>query len=106
MLGHPTGRLLLEREGYAVNLPKVIEAAAANGKMIELNAHPRRLDLDWRYWRQAAEKGVRCVINPDAHDTEGLQFVRAGLMSARKGWLTKEQVFNTLPLAKIKKGLK
>jgi DNA polymerase (family 10) len=74
--------------------------------MIELNAQPQRLDLDWRYWRQAAERGVLCVINPDAHSTDGLQYVRGGALIARKGWLTKEQVFNTRPLAEVAKYLK
>ncbi len=106
MLGHATGRLLLQREGYAVNIAKIIAAAAANGKMIELNAQPQRLDLDWRYWRQAADKGVMCVINPDAHDTAGLRYVRLGVLIARKGGLAKEQVFNTRPLAAVTKALK
>jgi DNA polymerase (family 10) len=106
MLAHPTGRLLLEREGYAVNLKRLIEAAASNGKMIELNANPRRLDLDWRYWRLAAQKGVQCVINPDAHEPAGLLHVRAGVRIARKGWLTREKVFNTGHLAEVIKALK
>jgi len=106
MLGHATGRLLLEREGYALNIAKIIDAAVANGKMIELNAQPQRLDLDWRHWRRAAERGVMCVINPDAHSTDGLEYVRGGVLIARKGWLTKEQVFNTQPLAEVAKHLK
>ncbi len=106
MLGHATGRLLLQREGYAVNIPKIIAAAAASGKMIELNAQPQRLDLDWRHWRLAAERGVMCVINPDAHSTAGLRYVRMGVLIARKGGLTKEQVFNTRPLATVTKMLK
>jgi DNA polymerase (family 10) len=106
MLGHLTGRLLLRREGYAVNVGKIIDAAAANGKMIELNAQPQRLDMDWRHWRRAAEQGVPCVINPDAHDTADLNYVRMGILIARKGWLTKEQVFNTRPLADVCKALK
>jgi DNA polymerase (family 10) len=106
MLGHLTGRLLLRREGYAVNIGKIIDAAAANGKMIELNAQPQRLDMDWRHWRRAAEQGVLCVINPDGHDTADLSFVRMGVLIARKGWLTKEQVFNTRPLAEVCAALK
>lgn len=98
MLGHLTGRLLLRREGYAVDVKAVIDAAVEHQVMIELNASPQRLDMDWRYWRQAAEAGVFCVINPDAHSTEGLDFVKAGVLSARKGWLTAAQVFNTLSL--------
>ncbi len=101
MLGHLTGRLLLQREGYAVNLNKIIDAAAANKKMIELNAQPQRLDMDWRHWRHGAEKGVLCVINPDAHSTGDLKYVRNGVLIARKGGLTKEQVFNTRSLAEV-----
>src|SRR6267143_6304728 len=67
ILAHPTGRLLLQREPYVVNLPAIIEAAAETGTWIEINAAPKRLDLDWRWWPLAKEKGVKCVINPDAH---------------------------------------
>ncbi len=67
MLAHPTGRLLLKREPYAVDIPAIIEAAAETGTWIEINAAPKRLDLDWRWWPLAKEKGVKCVINPDAH---------------------------------------
>lgn len=95
MLGHVTGRLLLAREPSRVNHAKVIDAAAANGVMIELNANPRRLDMDWRWWRHAAEKGVQACINPDAHAVDQLAFVDAGVRAARKGWLTREHVFNT-----------
>jgi DNA polymerase (family 10) len=102
MLGHPTGRLLLKREGYAVNVAKVIDAAVANRVAIELNANPQRLDLDWRHWRRAVERGVCCVINPDAHDTAGLEHVRAGINAARKGWLTAEHVLNTRGLAGVR----
>ncbi len=95
MLGHATGRLLLRREAYKVNLAKVIDAAIANGTIIELNASPWRLDLDWRLWRKAAERGLLCSINPDAHECDGLQHVAAGVNAARKGWLQAKQVFNT-----------
>ena len=101
MLGHLTGRLLLSREGYAVDVPAVIEAAAATGTWIELNANPSRLDMDWRWWPLAKEKGVRCVINPDAHSTEGLQQLWFGVAAARKGWLTRDDVVNCLPLARM-----
>jgi DNA polymerase (family 10) len=101
MLGHLTGRLLLRREGYAVNTAKIIDAAIANGVIIELNANPQRLDMDWRHWRRAAERGLLCSINPDAHDTAGFAFVRAGVNAARKGWLTAKQVLNTRPLAEV-----
>jgi DNA polymerase (family 10) len=102
MLGHATGRLLLRREGSRVNLDKVIDAAVAAGVAIELNASPNRLDLDWRYWRKAAEKGLICVINPDAHETASLDYVRAGINIARKGWLTREDVLNTRSLDQVR----
>jgi DNA polymerase (family 10) len=101
MLGHVTGRLLLERPAYAVNIPAIIDAAAATGTIIELNANPWRLDLDWRWWKLAREKGVKCAINPDAHSTRGLQDVFYGTRIARKGWLTRKDVVNCLPLGKI-----
>lgn len=102
MLGHITGRLLLRREGYQVDFAKIIDAAIANRVIIELNASPWRLDMDWRHWRKAAERGLLCSINPDAHDTEGLSHVAAGVNSARKGWLTREHVLNTKTLAGVK----
>ncbi len=101
MLGHLTGRLLLSRDGYQVDAPAIIEAAAATGTIIELNANPRRLDMDWRWWPLAKEKGVKCAINPDAHHTAQLQFLWFGIGTARKGWLTRQDVVNTLPLGKI-----
>ncbi len=103
MLGHLTGRLLLRRESYAVDAAKVIDAAVANRVIIELNASPWRLDMDWRLWRKAAEKGLLCAINPDAHETDGLRHVAAGVNSARKGWLVKDQVLNTRPLAGVER---
>ena len=106
ILAHPTGRLLLKREGYAIDIPAVLEAAAETGTWIELNAAPKRLDLDWRWWPLAKEKGVRCVINPDAHRTARLQDLWFGIGAARKGWLTKEDVVNCLPLGKIEVALK
>ena len=106
ILGHLTGRLLLRREGYPVNAVKVIDAAIANRVAIELNANPWRLDMDWRFWRRAAERGLMCAINPDAHYTEGLTHVAYGVVAARKGWLTKENVLNTRPLAEVLAWLK
>ncbi len=106
MLGHATGRLLLQRDPYRVNLTKVIDAAIANHKIIELNGNPLRMDMDWRFWHAAANKGLLCCINTDAHSTENLQFIRCGVNAARKGWLTKAQVINTLPLKKIAQLLK
>ena len=94
-LRHVTGRILLRREPYAVNVGKIIDAALANGVVIELNASPWRLDLDWRHWRKAAERGLLCAINPDAHDGASLGHVRAGVNAARKGWLQREHVLNT-----------
>jgi DNA polymerase (family 10) len=95
MLGHLTGRLLLRREGYRVDAAKIIDAAIANRVIIELNASPWRLDMDWRLWRKAADRGLLCAINPDAHETGGLAQVRAGVNAARKGGLRREQVLNT-----------
>ncbi len=106
MMGHLTGRLLLEREGYAVDIPAVIDAAAATGTIIELNANAWRLDMDWRWWHLAKEKGVKCAINPDAHRTEGLQDLWFGVTQARKGWLTRADVVNCLPLGKIEEVLR
>ena len=105
MLGHLTGRLLLEREPYAVDIPAVIEACAASGTVIELNCNPWRLDLDWRWWKHAAEKGVKCAINPDAHRTSQLGFLSLGVRLARKGWLRREDVINTFSLGEIEEFL-
>ena len=105
MMGHLTGRLLLSRDAYPVNIPAVIEAAAETGTIIEINASPWRLDMDWRWWPLAKEKGVKCAINPDAHTVFGLQDLIYGVGIARKGWLTKEDVVNCLPLEKIEKVL-
>ena len=98
MLGHLTGRLLLEREAYKVNQRAVIDACAETGTWIELNASPMRFDMDWRLWSYAKSKGVKCVINCDAHRNEHAGFLRLGAGIARKGWLTKSDVINTLPL--------
>jgi len=105
ILAHPTGRLLLKRDPYLVDVRAVLEAAAATGTWMELNAAPKRLDLDWRWWPLAKEKGVKCVINPDAHRTERLQDLWFGVGIARKGWLTKADVMNCLPLGRIESGL-
>lgn len=105
-LGHLTGRLLLEREGYAVDPVKVIEGAKAKRVVIELNASPHRLDLDWRHCPLAKKQGVRVAINPDAHSVEGLGDVPYGVGIARKGWLEKGNIVNTLPLAAVEKFLK
>ena len=80
-------------------------ACAANGTIIELNASPWRLDMDWRWWRMAKEKGIKCSINPDAHSVHGLQDLWYGLHAARKGWLTRQDVINCLPLDKVEAAL-
>jgi DNA polymerase (family 10) len=105
MLGHMTGRLLLAREGYALNVDRIIEVAAKHKKIIEINASPHRFDIDWRYLKRAAEKGVRFSINPDAHSPEGLRDTFYGVGIARKGWLAKKDVVNTMSLAEVEKYL-
>ncbi|OGP88418.1 MAG: histidinol-phosphatase [Deltaproteobacteria bacterium RBG_19FT_COMBO_43_11] len=102
MLAHPTGRLLLSREPYAVNIEEIIDTAAAFGKAIELNANAHRLDLDWRHCIYAKKKGVKIVINPDAHQIGGLQDISFGVKIARKGWLTKDDCLNCLNLEEMK----
>jgi DNA polymerase (family 10) len=87
-------------------MPHVIEAAAQHGKIIEINAHPYRLDMDWRFWKQAKELGVRCAINPDAHGVSDFQYLPLGVNIARKGWLTKADVVNCLPLKQVEKALR
>ena len=91
----------LSREAYPVDMIQVIDAAADYGKMIEINAHPMRLDLDWRLVKYAKEKKVLVPINPDAHTTDGLADVRYGVGIARKGWLTKHDVVNTRTAAQV-----
>ena len=105
MLGHLSGRLLLERAPQKLNQQAVIDACAETGTWIELNANPYRLDLDWRHWQYAKSRGVKCVINCDAHRAEHAGFLRIGTAIARKGWLAKEDVVNTLPLKQLKKEL-
>jgi DNA polymerase (family 10) len=105
MLGHLTGRLLLQREAYAVNQEAVIDACAETGTWLELNCNPWRMDLDWRKWFYARSKGVICVINPDAHRNDDASYLRLGAGVARKAWLTKADVINTLPLEKLRKEL-
>jgi DNA polymerase (family 10) len=106
IIGHPTGRLLLEREPYPVNVSAVIDACAETGTWIELNCNPHRFDLDWRLWPYAKSRGVKCVINPDAHRNEHAAFLRLGAGIARKGWLEKTDVVNTLALKSLRKELK
>jgi len=106
ILAHPTGRLLLEREPYRVDIPAILDSAATTGTWIELSGAPKRLDLDWRWWPLAKQKGVKCAIDPDAHRAERLQDLWFGIGVARKGWLTKADVVNCLPLGKIENVLR
>ncbi len=95
MLGHLTGRLLLRRDAYAVDIARVIDCAAETRTVIELNCSTMRLDMDWRWWHRARDKGVLCAINPDAHRTASLHNLGLGVRVARKGWLRREDVLNT-----------
>ena len=106
ILGHPTGRLLLSRQGYPIDHKKIIDACADNGVSIELNANPYRLDLDWSWIPYATEKGVLISINPDAHSTQGILDIHYGVLSARKGGLTKEQCLNTYSVSDFLKYLR
>ena len=105
MLGHSTGRLLLQREPSRITLEKIIDCAARTGTWIELNCSSMRMDMDWRWWHRARDKGVKCVINPDAHRISQFAMLRHGVTMARKGWLRREDVINTLPLTEVKKTL-
>jgi DNA polymerase (family 10) len=101
ILGHPTGRLLLSREGYPIDYEAIIDACAEHNVIIELNANPYRLDLDWTWIPYALEKGVKISVNPDAHSKEGIHDIRYGTLSARKGGLTKEMCFNSMGLGEM-----
>lgn len=105
MLGHLSGRLLLQRDAAKVNHEAVIDACAETGTWIELNASPWRLDMDWRHWHYAREKGVKCVVNANAHRAEHGQYLLFGAHLARKGWLTKYDIVNTLPLKQLRAAL-
>jgi len=102
ILGHPTGRLLLSRDGYQIDMMNIIDGAARNRVILELNASPYRLDIDWRYLRYAKEKGVVISINPDAHAVTGLGDVFYGVNIARKGWQESKDVLNTKDVNDIK----
>jgi len=95
ILGHATGRLLLSRDAYPVDVEAIIEKAAENGTVLELNCDPHRMDLDWRYLRDAKEKGVMIEIGPDAHSEIELDNVESGVGMARKAWLTAADILNT-----------
>jgi DNA polymerase (family 10) len=99
ILGHPTGRLLLIRRGYPIDHRKVIDACAANGVAIEINAHPYRLDIDWRWLGYCMEKEVIISINPDAHEKSGIHDMQYGLLAARKGLLQRRFCLNALSVA-------
>jgi DNA polymerase (family 10) len=103
VLGHPTGRLLLKRDPFAIDLHRVLEACGEHGVVVEINANPWRLDLDWREIRGAKEAGCRFSIGPDAHEVAGLDDVDYGLGIARKGWLEKADVVNSLTAAQLVK---
>jgi DNA polymerase (family 10) len=105
MLGHATGRLLLKRESYAVDLEAVLQAAAKHGTMVEINAHHMRLDIDWLHCKRARTLGVTLVINPDAHSSADIGLYRYGVDVARRGWLEKKDVFNTKTAAQVEKAL-
>ena len=105
MLGHLSGRLLLRREPYSVNHGKIIDCAAETRTVIELNCAAQRMDMDWKWWRRARDKGVKCAINPDAHHVDGLQNLHFGIRIARKGWLRREDVLNCLSAGDMKSWL-
>jgi len=106
LLGHPTGRLLLRREPYSFDMDAVLKAAAQKKVAVEMNAYPDRLDLGDRNLRLAKEHGVKIVINTDSHHTSHLDKIRFGILQARRAWLTKEDVLNTLPLSKFSAAMK
>ena len=101
ILGHMTGRLLLSRRGYPVDHKKIIDACAANHVVIELNAHPNRLDIDWRHLEYALKKGVLISIDPDAHSIEGFADIQYGVSVAQKAMLTKERNLSSFNLREL-----
>jgi DNA polymerase (family X) len=106
MLGHATGRLLLRRDSYKVDLEAVLQAAAKYGTLIEINAHPQRLDIDWIHCKRAKALGVKLVINPDAHSMGEVGYVRFGIDVARRGWLEKKDILNTQNEAEVTAALR
>ena len=105
ILGHPTGRLLLSREGYPIDHEKVIDACIANKVVIEINAHPRRLDIDWRWIMKAQDKGALFSINPDAHNIDGYKDVRYGVLASQKGCLKRTSNLSSYTLAEFEQFL-
>jgi DNA polymerase (family 10) len=101
ILAHPTGRILLRRDAYQIDLDRILDAAIANGVAIEFNCNPSRMDLDWRLWHKARDRGVICSLNPDAHALRHFDFIRPGLGFCRKGWLTKDDIINCWPTERL-----
>jgi DNA polymerase (family 10) len=106
IIGHPTGRLLLRRDAYQFDMDQVLKAAAQHKVAMELNAYPDRLDLCDRHLRLAKQHGVKIVINTDSHHTSHLDKIRFGILQARRAWLTKDDVLNTLPMETFAKAMK
>jgi DNA polymerase (family 10) len=106
IIGHPTGRLQLRRDAYRFDMDAVLTAAARNKVAMELNSYPDRLDLNDVHLRQAKQRGVKIVINTDSHHTSHLDKIRYGMLQARRAWLTKDDVLNTLPVEKFAKAMK
>ena len=106
LIGHPTGRILLRRDAYGFDMDKVLEAAAKNRVAMELNAYPDRLDLNDRHLRMARERGVKIVINTDSHHTSHMEKIKYGVLQARRAWLTKSDVLNTLPVEQFARAMK
>ena len=102
ILAHPTGRLLLKRDGYEVDMDMVIDAAIENRVAIEFNCNPMRLDMDWRLWKKAKDKGALCSLNPDAHNLDHFDFIEHGIGFCRKGWLEADDIINCWPVDKLK----
>ena len=106
LIGHPTGRILLRRDSYQYDMEAVLKTAAANRVAMELNAYPDRLDLCDRHLRMAKERGVKIVINTDSHHTTHMEKMKYGILQARRAWLTKDDVLNTLPVEKFANAMK
>ena len=106
VIGHPTGRILLRRDAYPFDMEAVLKAAVKHKVAMELNSYPDRLDLNDRHLRIAKERGVKIVINTDAHHTSHMEKIRYGVLQARRAWLTKDDVLNTLPVQKFAEAMK
>jgi DNA polymerase (family X) len=106
IIGHPTGRLLLRRDAYPFSMDAVLDAAARHRVALELNAYPDRLDLCDRHLRMAKQRGVKVVINTDSHHTSHMEKIRFGVLQARRGWLTRQDVLNTLPVENFARAMK